>query len=151
MDKLEVLKRSDLFRELNDEQLSSLAKICDAEVFEPGAIIHKQDEMLDKLHIIEEGLVAIILELGPLSKRQLQAATNFETFGWSAIIPPHISTATVKAIERTKVLSFHRQDIADLCSTNCMLGCIFYREVARVVADRLHAAYMQCLGVTAQD
>ena len=151
MDKLEVLKRSDLFRELNDEQLNLVEKMCTCEVYEPGTIIHKQNQTLDKLYIIEEGLVGIILEPGPLSQRQLQAACNFETFGWSAVIPPHMSTATAKAIERTRVLAFNGQELTDLCSTNCGVGCAVYRELTRVIADRLHSAYMQLLGVTSQD
>jgi len=95
--------------------------------------------------------VGIILEPGPLSSRQLQAACNFETFGWEGIIPPHMSTATAKALEKTKVLAFKRQELIDLCSNNPEMGRILYQGVARVVAHRLHAAYMQCLGVTAQD
>lgn len=151
MDKLDVLKKSDLFRELNDEQLSLVAEMCTCEVYEPGTIFHKQHQILNKLYIIEEGLVGIIFEPGPLSQRQLQAACNFETFGWSALIPPHQSTATAKAIERTRVLAFNGQELADLCSTNCKVGCILYRAIARVIADRLHSAFMQLLGVTAQD
>jgi len=77
MDKLEVLKRSDLFRELNDEQLGLMAEMCTCEVYEPGTIICKQNQMLDKLYIIEEGLVGIILEPGPLSQRQLKAALKW--------------------------------------------------------------------------
>jgi len=151
MDKLEVLKRSDLFRELNDEQLGLVAKLCAAEVYEPGTIIHRQNTITDKIYVIEEGLVGIILEPGPLSHRQLQAATNFETFGWEAVIPPHMSTATAKAIERTKVLAFKRQELFDLCCKNPEMGRVLYQGIARVVAHRLQAAYMQCLGVTAQD
>jgi CRP/FNR family cyclic AMP-dependent transcriptional regulator len=151
MDKVEVLKRSDLFRELNDEQLKVVAEMCTPEVFEPGAIIHRQHTILDKIRIIEEGLVALVLDLGPLSQRQLTAATNFETFGWSAMVPPHMATTTAKAIEKTKVLTFNGEDILNLCATNCRVGCKVYQGVARVVADRLHASFMQCLGVTAQD
>ena len=151
MDKLEVLKRSDLFRELNDEQLGLIEKMCTAEVYEPGIMVCKQNTILDKLYVIEEGLVGIILEPGPLSQRQLQAACNFETLAWETIIPPHISTSTGKVIERTKVLAINRQDIEDLCSTNPEVGCIIYRGIARVVATRLQAAFMQLLGVTSQD
>lgn len=151
MDKLEVLRKSDLFRELNDEQLSFVAEMCACEVFEPGTIICKQNTILNRLWIIEEGLVGIILEPGPLSQRQLQAVSNFETFGWEAVIPPHMNTTTAKAIERTKVLAFNGQDLADLCSTNCRLGCILYRGIARVIAYRLKSAFMQLLGVTSQD
>jgi CRP/FNR family cyclic AMP-dependent transcriptional regulator len=151
MDKVEVLKRSDLFRELNNEQLKVVAEMCIPEVFEPGTIIHRQNTILDEIRVIEVGLVALVLELGPLSQRQLTAATDFETIGWSAVVPPHMATTTAKAIEKTKVLTFKGQDILKLCETNCRVGCVVYQGVARVVADRLHAAFMQCLGVTAQD
>jgi CRP-like cAMP-binding protein len=150
MDKLEVLKRSDLFRELTNEQLKLIAEMCTPEVYEPGNIIHRQNNILDNLRIIEEGLVALVLELGPLSHRQLTTATNFETFGWSAVVPPHMATTTAKALEKTRVLAFKGQDILNLCETNCRVGCIVYRGVARVVADRLQASFIQCLGVTAQ-
>lgn len=151
MDKLEVLRRSDLFRELNDEQLKVVAEMCIPKVFEPGAVIHRQNTILDEIYVIEGGLVALISELGPLSQQQLTAATNFETFGWPAVVPPHMATITAKAIEKTKVLTLKGQDILKLCETNCRVGCIVYQGVARVVADRLRAAFMQCLGVTAQD
>jgi len=151
MDKLEVLKRSDVFRELNDEQIGLVGEICDCEVYEPGAIIHRANTIIDRLYVIEEGLVAIIVEPGPLSQRQLQAACEFETFGWEATIPPHMATATARALEKTNVLVFKGQDLLGLCKTNCYMGCIVYRGIARVVAHRLQAAYMQLLGVTAQD
>lgn len=48
MDKLEVLKRSDLFRELNDEQLSLVEKMCTAEVYEPGTIIHRANTIINR-------------------------------------------------------------------------------------------------------
>ena len=151
MEKLEVLKRSDLFRELSDEEIGVIAGICTTEEFSPGTTIHKQNTILDKLYVIEDGLVAIVLDMGPLSQRQIQAASNFETFGWSAVVPPHLTTATAKAVETTKVLVFKGQDILNFCKANPQIGCTIYRGVARVVADRLHAAFMQCAGVTAQD
>ena len=95
--------------------------------------------------------MAIVFELGPLSHRQLTAATDFETFGWSAVVPPRLATITAKTVEKTKVLTFKGQDILNLCETNCRIGCIVYQGVSRVIRDRLQAAFMQCLGVTAQD
>ena len=151
MNKLEVLKRSDLFRELTDKHLSLVEKMCTAEVFEPGAIIHRANTTVEKLYVIEDGLVAIIVEPGPLSHRQLQAASNFETFGWEAAIPPHLATATAKALEKTRVLAFKKQDLADFFCDNPKVGCIICQGISRVVTHRLQAAYMQLLGVTSQD
>lgn len=150
MDKLEVLKRSDLFRRLSDEQLKVINEMGAPKVFEAGTIICQQGRQEEYLYVIEEGLVAIILEIGPLSQRQVQAVSNFETFGWSAMIPPHTGTATVKALEKTKVIAFKGHELYDLSVSKPEIGFETALAVARVVADRLRQAYIQLLGVTGQ-
>jgi CRP-like cAMP-binding protein len=151
LDKLELLKRSELFRELNNEQLGLVVPLCTGQVYEPGAIIHKANAIINKIYVIEAGLVGIILEPGPLSQRQLQAVSNFETFGWEAAIPPHLATATAKAIEKTRVLAFDGNELCNLCFAKPEVGCIICRAVARVIAGRLHSAFMQLVGITSQD
>jgi signal-transduction protein with cAMP-binding, CBS, and nucleotidyltransferase domain len=151
MDRLEVLRRSDLFGGLNDEQLGVIEKMCTSQVFEPGAIINKQDRKVEMVHVIEEGLVAIVLELGALSQRQIQAASHFETIGWSAMIEPHVCTATAKAVEKTKTLAFVGEELCDLCLSKPDIGCRVCRSMARIVGARLRHAFTQCLGVTYQE
>ena len=151
MNKLEVLKRSDLFRELDDEHLALVAEIGTEQVFDAGTVIYKQGSIAEQIHVIEEGLVAIILEVGPLAQRQVQAAANFESFGWSAMIPPYTRTATVKAIEQTKVIVFNGRELAAFCTTHSEVGFTIMQAVARVIAERLRQAYVQLLGVTDED
>lgn len=151
MDKIEVLKRSDVFRELNDDQLNAIVGLSTVETLEPGTVIYHQNAILDKIRVIEEGLVAILLELGPLSQRQVTAATNFETIGWSAMVPPYLATTTGKAIEKTRVITFSGHELLHFCEHNGEIGTLIYRGIARVVAERLHAAFMQCVGVTTSD
>ena len=149
LNKLEVLKRSDLFRELSNEQLGLLEKMCTPHVFEPGTSICKQGRIGGKLYVIEGGLVGIFLEVGPMAQRQVQAASNFESFGWSAMIEPHVYTATAKAIEKTTALAVGGQELSNMCSAHPDMGVVVFKAVARVVATRLHQAYVQLLGVTA--
>jgi CRP/FNR family cyclic AMP-dependent transcriptional regulator len=151
MNKIEVLKRSDLFRELDDEHLALVAKIGTHQVFDAGAIIHKQGVAADLIYVIEEGLVGIILEVGPLAQRQVQAATNFESFGWAAIVPPYTRTATAKAIERTKAIVFSGRELTAFDTTHPEVGFKIMQAVARVIAERLRQAYIQLLGVTDED
>ncbi|MFC2063457.1 Crp/Fnr family transcriptional regulator [Chloroflexota bacterium] len=151
MDKLEILKRSDLFRELDDEQLAVIAKMCTGKVFDPGTIICKQGEIERCNYVVEDGLVGIILEVGPMAQRQVQAAANFEVFGWSSMIEPYCSTATVKAIEKTRVLVCDGRKLRTLCDTHPEIACKLFRGVAQIVAARLRQAYIQLLGITAQD
>lgn len=151
MNKIEVLKRSDLFRELDDEQLALVAKMGTHQVLDAGTIIYKQGSTAELIHVIEEGLVGIILEVGPLAQRQVQAAANFESFGWSAMIPPYTRTATVKALEKTKVIVFNGRELTTFCTTHGEVGFKITQAVARVIAERLRQAYIQLLGVTDED
>ncbi|OGN90723.1 MAG: hypothetical protein A2Z70_03720 [Chloroflexi bacterium RBG_13_48_17] len=149
MGKLKVLRKCDIFRALDDKQLREAERMCDYEEFQAGTIICKQGNKEEKLYIIEHGTVGIILEAGPLAQRQVQAVTNNEVFGWSAMLDPYVCTATVKALENTKVLAFNGQELSGLCITRPEIGCRISRGVARVVASRLRQAYAQLLGVTA--
>jgi len=151
MTKFEVLKRCPFVRELNDEQLKKMAEICHSEVFEVGESLSKQGRTQEKVYLIEDGLVGIYLELGPMNQRQLQSASNFEVVGWSALLPPYRSSATVKAIETTKVLSFSGKELIDLCDKSPEIGYKVNRGLASVIAVRLHNAFTQLMGVTAQD
>lgn len=151
MDKLEVLKRSDVFHYLEDGELKEVEKMCMPEVFEAGTIICKQDKEQDKLYIIEEGLVSVLLELGPTDKRQIQAASDFECFGWSASIPPYRCTCSARALEKTKVLAFNGKELRNLVYTNPKLCAAIAGGVAYVISQRLRAAFTQLMGITYQD
>lgn len=151
MDKAEILKRSDVFHYLDDEELKIVEKMATPMVFEAGTIICKQDTEAENIYVIEEGLVSIILELGPTDKRQIQTANKFECFGWSATIPPFRSTCTAKALERTKVLAFKGKELRNLIYTNPKLCAEIAGGVAYVISQRLRAAFSQLMGVTYQD
>jgi CRP/FNR family cyclic AMP-dependent transcriptional regulator len=146
--KAQVLKKCALFRNLNDEQLDVIEEMYTSEVFEPGTIICKQDKKGEKVYVVEDGLVGIILEVGPLSQRQVQSASKYDVFGWSAVIEPFRYTATVKAIKKTTALSFQGKDLHDLCIKHPEIGCLVSKGLTSVVVRRLNEAYTQLLGVT---
>jgi len=151
MDRVEVLRKSDVFHYLDDDELRAVEKMATEEVFEPGAIIFRQDKDAEKIYVIEEGLASICLEMGPTDKRQIQAATNFECFGWAATIPPFHRLCMAKALERTKVLAFNGKELRNLINTNPKLCAEIAGGVAYVISQRLKAAFNQLMGCTYQD
>jgi len=151
MTKLEVLKRCPFVRELSDDQLNKMVEICHSEVFEVGESICRQGRTQEKIYLIEDGLVGIYLELGPMSQRQLQTASNFEVVGWAAMLPPYRCSAAAKAIETTKMLVINKDDLLNLCDTYPEIGYKVHRGLASVIAVRLHHAFIQLVGVTEQD
>ena len=151
MSKIDILKKCAFFTDLTDEQLKTLANMASTQTFEVGEALAKQGRTQEKMYVIEDGLVGLYLELGPMTHRQIQAASNFDVIGWSAMLPPYRSTTTVKAIETTKVLVFHGTDLMGLCHTVPPIGCKVHRGLSAVVAQRLHHAYTQLMGVTSQE
>jgi len=151
MTKLEVLKKCPFVRELDDVQLKIIAEIGFEEVYEVGDSLCKQGRTQEKLFLIVDGLVGLYLEMGPMTHRQLQAASNLEVIAWSALIPPYRSHTTVKALETTRVLAFNGKELAGLCEAHPMIGSRVHRGLASVIAGRLERAFTQLMGVTAQD
>jgi len=148
MNKSSVLKKCALFQKLDDQQLGIIEKMCTSETFEPGTVICKQDKKGEKVYVIEQGLVGIMLEVGPLTQHQVQSAAKYEVFGWSAMIEPFIYTATVKAIKKTTALAFNGKQLHNLDSKQPEISCLVSRGLISVVAKRLNEAYTQLVGIT---
>ena len=150
MEMAEVLSRSELFHTLNDEEFREVERLCRRHEFEAGTIIFRQDKEAEDIYIVESGLVSLLLELSPMDMRQIQAVSDYECFGWSAIVPPYQRSCTAKAVEKTKVLAFNGKDLRYLFFTNPMLCANITSGVAYVLSQRLRATYNQLMGVTYQ-
>jgi CRP-like cAMP-binding protein len=147
MDKTEVLRKSDVFHYLEDADLKEIEKMCSVEIFDGGTTIFKQNRELEKLYVIQEGCVAIQLELSPTDRRQMQSAGEFECVGWEATIPPFRAMTTAQALERTTALAFNGRALRNLYFTNPSLCCACAGGVAYVISQRLKAAFSQLMGI----
>ena len=148
MEKTEVLKRTPFIRELADDQIEVLAKMGSPQIFEAGERLIQQGKTYEHIYIIEEGLVGIYLELGPMTRRQIQAASDFDIVGWAALLPPYRAQSTAMAIETSKVLALNGKELADLCHTYPKIGCCVHRGLASMLTVRLHHAYTQLMGIS---
>ena len=89
------------------------------------------------IYVIEEGLVGIFLEVGPLSRHRIRTASKFDVIGCSAMMDCRCTT-TVRAMEKTRVLAFDRQTLHALCISRPEIGYNVFRGIARVVAESLN-------------
>ncbi len=151
METVEVMKKSDVFSHLSDDDIAEVAKLCRYEEFEAGTIIFKQETASTDMYVIEDGLVSIMLELGPTDRRQIQAVSDFGCFSWTAVAPPYHHVCAAKAIEKTKVLAFDGKQLRELVNTNPRLCAEVLAGVACVASQKLRMAFTQLMGVTYQD
>ena len=111
----------------------------------------KQGKVAEKIYLIEDGLIGIYLELGPMNMRLLQSASNFEVVGWGSMLPPYRAHASAKAMESTRVLAFDAKELVALCDKKSEIGNKVHRGLASLIAIRLQNAFTQLMGVTSQD
>jgi CRP-like cAMP-binding protein len=148
---VDVLKKSDVFGHMSDESLAELAKLCRTEEFEAGTIIFRQDTTSADVYVIEDGLVSIMLELGPTDRRQIQAVSDYGCFSWTAVVPPFHHVCTAKTLEKTKLLVFDGKQLRGLVNTNPKLCAEILAGIASVASVKLRMAFTQLMGVTYQD
>ncbi len=151
MEAVEVMKKSDVFCHLGEEDINEVAKMFRYEEFETGTIIFKQDTASTDMYVVESGLVSIMLELGPTDRRQIQAVSDYGSFSWTAVVPPYHHVSTAKAIEKTRVLAFDGRQLRDLIDTNPRLCAEVLAGIAFVIAQKLRMSFSQLMGVTFQD
>ena len=72
-----------------------------------------------------------------------------ELFSWSAVVPPHVETASARAADETELLRLHGADLAALCHSDYQLGYEIYRALTEVITARLNAMRLQLYDIIA--
>lgn len=157
-DKREIIKNSQSFWKLSDEQLDKVADLCQEESYEAGARIFSEGESARNLYIVEEGKVALEMEIriGSRTRRQatIDVISKGHVFGWSAFSERPVFTMSAIATENTKLLAFSGALLLHLCDEDTDLGCEVMHELVNVVANRLSHAkrtLAHVLSVTSHD
>ena len=140
----EVLRRYPLFASLTDEQLKKLAMITEQESIEAGVTVFAEGQEATTFYFLEEGSVDLFYHVGNpetgISKEVLVYEVNpGEPFSISALIEPHILTATARTPKPCVVLKMAAVDIRNMCQEDPSLSCICLRRVAEATLHRLNA------------
>jgi CRP-like cAMP-binding protein len=137
----ELIRRYPFFTGLNIDQVVTLAKAASEETVEIGHYFLHEGEQLDHFYFVLEGEVAIVIEL-PSQDREVVTSTigPGEVFAWSALVPPHSSTANVKAVAPCRVIAFDCRELWPAFEKDCRFGYLMMQKTAQVIRERL-----QCL------
>ncbi len=134
---LEILRQSDVFEGLDDDELATIAKMAREETYEAGTRIFAENEDAKDLYIVVQGRVAILIDLGRGKQTVVDTVTRNGSFGWSAMVPPYVYTGSAKCSERTKVVIVPGADLRELCHANCRTCFTIMERMATVISARL--------------
>lgn len=139
-----VLKQIDLFRGLSTDQLKEIEEITTEEVFVNGDTICKQGDYADKMYIISEGQVEVIVQGGEGRYESVIFLGVGQVVGEMTLVDEGRRSATVVAAEdKTTVYSIPNPDFTQLCQSNTEIGYLIMRNIAQDMSFKLrHSDYV---------
>lgn len=136
----EVIKNSELFWNLNDNQIDKLAPMATEETFSAGQRIFTEGEPIPNFYIISKGKVALEMEIriGSRTKRQavIDVIGTNGFLGWSTFLNQPASMSGT-AVEACHLLSFNGEKVRQFCQEDPEIGFKIVRELVRLVSNRL--------------
>lgn len=136
---LESIKESELFKGVTVRVLTDIAKGCEEAIFRKGeAIFKKGDSSQDVYEIIEGGVDLVALERSIV---HLTVSRNGQVFGWSALVEPHVRTATAICSTDTRVIRIPRDVVERAIEKHPHEGISILKNLMGIITDRLRLAY----------
>ena len=132
-----ILRLSDLFDGMSDDQLKKLLPFCREEVYEAGTIIFSEGTPCQTMYIVESGSVALEMNLQigrGAGTATIGAVTRGGCLGRSGLVSPYVHTSTGRTLERAELIALDTRVLRRLFEENPEVGCRVMNNLAKVVA-----------------
>jgi len=145
-----AISQLEILRGLSKEQRQQLKSLGRIEHYEPDVVICAEGTEARRFYLVEDGRVAIESQVARGLRFPLSIVYPGQAFGWSALVPPYVYTATVQALSETRVISIDREALLGMMSADPALGFTIMQNVACIVASRLRTVELTLAGLFRQ-
>ncbi len=130
--KRQALRNMPLFSKLHERELLRIMQVAEVLEFAPGEDVVREGDRGDELFIVIEGLLHILR-----GEQVLSEVGPGEHFGEMALIRSSPRSATVRAMERSELISLRRGDFFAILRKEYELAVKLLWQFLGVLADRL--------------
>lgn len=150
---IELIRRYPFFAGFSQDQITDLADASNQVSAQTGYKFINEGEQLTNFFLVLEGTVGIVIKVPDRETEQSltrQITNNLitrdvtvstvgagEMFGWSALVPPNISTANAKALTDCRVLEVDYRALEPIIEEDCCFGHLLTLKAAQVIRGRL--------------
>lgn len=146
----DLLRETEIFRSLTEDQIRKILKISREVTFAEGEVIMREGEDGDTLYIILEGTVEVVKSLvrGDRDEEENRKnkvftrldASGHAVFGEIALLETMRRTATIKTVTKCRFYEIKKDDFLNLAESDHELGFRILLNLARIVSARLRKA-----------
>lgn len=131
-----ILKRIQLFKDLEPRQIELMLELFQKEDFSKGKNIVKEGEAGESLYIILSGKVRVTRAFDS-ETFVLTELDPYDFFGEMSLIDDFAASATVQTTEDTTIMKMTRQDFKTLVASNSELSSRLWEALARSLNSKI--------------
>lgn len=139
---LDFLEKVDIFKNMNDEQLSAIQACSHIEDYKRGDCLFTKGEDSAHLWIVKSGQVDLRLDLssGPEDKSSpISFISKAQTFGWSCFTPPYTYRLSGYCASRTcEVIKIEKNSLMALFEKDADIGYQVMSYLVDVVGTQFY-------------
>ena len=110
-----------------------------------GSVVVREGMPCEALGLVINGRIALRLGLPGGEDRTILTVEAGDVFGWSAVLPPAISTSTGIAVAPSTAILFDGDELRAALAVDCEMAAAVYQRLLVSVARRLTATRVQLL------
>ncbi len=145
----EILTALPFFAGLSETELKSMSIIANKVSFQRGDLIFRENDPAHTLYLLLDGWVDVVVNTDTKGEQHELVSTLSpgDIFGWSALVDPHVYTASAVCASPVKIIELKGADLLGMFELDPKLCCVIMRRVCQVMADRLHATRLQMVSL----
>jgi len=134
---IELLANSEIFKDLDDEELSKVAKICEKQALKWDEYVFREGDEGDRLYLIVKGAVRISRQVPGTGEEAITVLKKGACFGEMAMLDPSTRSTDAIVDSRCELLTIAREDFDALLEADRELAYKVLRAIIRLLSERL--------------
>ncbi|MCK5503779.1 MAG: cyclic nucleotide-binding domain-containing protein [Thermodesulfovibrionia bacterium] len=131
------LKEISLFKEFSQEELEKISTMLSEEFYQKGSVIWEEESPEQGLHIIDYGKVRVVKRTKEDTKQILAVLKTNSFYGELSLLDGRSHSASVEALEDTKVMVLKRNDMEKLLHESPHIAYKIVREMTIDICEIL--------------
>lgn len=141
---IDSLRDSVLFSGCAEQDLKRLGEIAQTREYEDRQLLFALGEEATELMVISSGAVQLELPvsvLGHVRNIAFETKGRGDVVGWSALVPPNESTLNGRAVGKTTVVAFAKEELNAAFDADSGFGCRILKNLLSIVRLRLERTH----------
>lgn len=137
------LRAFSFFKDLAPSKLEAIAQLCQRTSFDSGQMLAQEKTPGKSIFLIVEGKVEISFAFVEGGQFKVDEVGRDEFVGCSALVPPYVYNATIRALVPVKTLSIDATGLRILADQDYQFAAYLYQHLLQAMIDRIEFLRLQ--------